>query len=140
MGGPITRILATSKTITNATDPQTYYVKSDGRRRLNVYFRGVAAADTHTVHVNVKPVIPELDGVTAMTAWPDFSDLDANGTVDSTVPAVVPDQGVASVACTDAGVTGMVIVTDMATAGTYKVVLTAEDAVVVTYHLVSELI
>lgn len=141
MGGPITKVLASAKAIvtSSAAADHTYYTKSDGRRKLNVYFYGLADSGTPNVTTTVQPVIPGKDGTTTVI-WPDFSDLNADGTVDSTVPAVTPDQGTVTVVCTDVGVAGLIIVDSAAMTGSFRIVVSSASATNVAYTLVAEFI
>ena len=141
MGGPITKVLASDVEIDSSLSPhpQVYYLKGEAGRKLNVYFRGVSDSGTPAVSVEVKPIVASYNG-SAYTGWPFFSDLNADGTADSTLPVVVPNQGIVSVTTSVSGVAGMVIVTPAASAGNYVVRVTAATTTNVTYTLTAEFV
>lgn len=111
MGGPIIKKLVDSAVINN--DTLEFRVKMDGRTRLRVYCTYNLVTGTADMELTVRPVFPGWvsgSGGTGIEEWPDFSDLNADGTADSTLPAVVPNEGFNDFGGTNAAATGHVFV------------------------------
>ena len=136
-GGPIIKKLATDKGIDGTS--HTYDVVNSGRGKLNVYFGCSGDTLTATLQVTVKPLAPDAAGASTFS-WPDFSDLNADGTADSTLPLVAPNDGdTGTFSCTTSGAQRMLTVTQGAMCSQVRITVT-ESAQAATYTLVAELL